>query len=54
MSLDDSYLHCNVDDAVLSTGSQYSVPTAILYALTILGVGHGPVKETQCPSPHVY
>jgi nucleoside-diphosphate-sugar epimerase len=49
--LDDSHLHRDVDNAVLSTGSQYSVPTAILCAPTILGVGHGPVKKRSIQVP---
>jgi nucleoside-diphosphate-sugar epimerase len=50
-SLDYSHLHREVDDAILTAGSKFSVPTAILCPPTILGVGHGPVKKRSIQVP---
>ncbi|KAF7718836.1 Uncharacterized protein PECH_007145 [Penicillium ucsense] len=50
-SLDQSALHRNVDDAVITGGKQHNVPTAIICPPLIYGIGEGPVKKRSIQIP---
>lgn len=50
-SLPASAFHRDVDDAVLTTGAQSSVPTAIICPPLIYGVGQGPLKKRSMQIP---
>ncbi|KAJ5735851.1 uncharacterized protein N7483_000976 [Penicillium malachiteum] len=50
-SLPDSAFHRDVDDAVLTTGAQSNVPTAIICPPLIYGVGQGPLKKRSMQIP---